>query len=148
MTVWMPAGRGGHLDAWVPAQADFGELPDELRALPRLNEFRPEAERVTLALEGQIAVLLEDYLRKTHARGAPDLILFLNGQNIAAVEELFKERYAEAQKRGTGFLAKLDGFCKVPLADWAQVIGEFDSTRMYTVFSVWQEWERRLREAA
>ena len=58
VSVWMPQGRGAHLHRWVPTEADFNSLPGRIRDLPRLNEFRPEAEWVRLGQSGRMDALL------------------------------------------------------------------------------------------
>ncbi len=146
VTVWIVAGRGSHLDRWVPTQAEFDELPENLRALPRLSEFKPESEWCRLASEGTMADLLAERLRRTHERGAPDVSLHLGPENIRAAERILEESYSNARQGRVGFEAKTDRFCNVPLPEWAESVGRPSSSGMYTVLSMRQEWERRLSD--
>lgn len=141
VSVWMPQGRGAHLHRWVPTEADFNSLPGRIRDLPRLSEFRPETEWVHLAQNGRMDALLASFLERKREQGAPDRVLIFDRHNVGNAQAVLDNLYAETQSVPRA--STLERLARAPLAQWAQQVGEPDSTTMYSAISMRQEWQRR-----
>ncbi len=143
--VWMPAGRGEHLDRWVPTEEDFEALPASVRGLPRLDEYRSEARWVELARDGAMAEMLRAFALDREERGNPDALLNLSRDTVPRAQALLDELHAEGL--ASGRVSRAEELGGAPVAAWAELVGRPGSNRMYSVISMRQEWQRRASRA-
>jgi len=97
-----PAGRGREIEHLRPDSDDLQKLPQEIRKIKFLPDYRSESEWIEEAANGNMEGLLREFYQKLRERDHPELFLHFSKQNIDEVSKNINEARHNATPRRIG----------------------------------------------
>lgn len=135
ISIVSPAGRGREIENLRPDSDDLQKLPEEIRRIKFLPDYRSEAEWIEEAINGRMENLLQEYYQEIREREYPELFFHFDKQNINRVSEIIAEsRHRKKTK-------KLGEDISEPDLKWlARKYGDKENRALYKASIMRNKW--------